>query len=153
MIKQLALTSFLSILVAAPSPAAAAGLREGTPIPVRMTSVITSEDSQSGNPISFVVTKDVVVDGVVVVARGTPATGWVLKARRNSFGFIWHDAKLTFMFSYTTATNGQAIRLRASNADPMGGRVVIDRDRRHHGLQWAAEGDIFEAYVDGNYDV
>jgi hypothetical protein len=141
------------LVLLAPSLASAAGLREGTPVPVRMTSVINSEDSKSGDPVAFIVTSNVVVDGVVVIARGTRATGWVLKARRSAQGFIWHDAKLTFMFSYTTATNGQPIRLRSSNLDPNGGHVVIDRDRRHHGLQWAAEGDTFEAYVDGNYDL
>jgi len=137
----------------AASPAAAAHLREGTRVPVRMTSTINSESSQAGDPVAFVVTSDVVVDGAVVIARGTPVAGWLLKVQRRSWGFISHDAKLIFMFSHTTARNGTAIRLRSSNVDPMGGRVEIDRDRRHHGLQWAGVGDTFEAYVDGEYDL
>jgi hypothetical protein len=145
--------ALVALVLVAPRQAAAAHLPQGTRVPVRMTSMISSERSQSGDPVAFVVTADVMVDGVVVIPRGTAVAGWVLKVRRRSWGFISHDAKLTLMFGHTTSTGGQPVRLRASNLDPMGGRVEIDRDRRHHGLQWAGVGDTFEAYVDGEYDL
>jgi hypothetical protein len=129
--------------------AAAAQLPEGTVVHVRLVSPITSEDAKAGDRIHFVVTRDVVADGVVVIARKTPAEGAVVAARRASWGFIWHRAVLAWAYTQTIAVDGQLIRLRASNVDR---RVNIDRDDYHHGLQWASEGDTFEAFVDGSYD-
>jgi hypothetical protein len=97
------------------------------------------------------VTRDVLVNGAVVIARGTPVAGIVLVARRASTGFIWHNAKLAFTFVRTTGVDGQPVRLRAPNGGG-DGRVNIDRDDLHHRLQWATEGDTFQAVVAGNYE-
>jgi len=145
----LAATGLASFMLSIPASAAAAQLAEGTVVPVRLVSPINSETAKAGERIHFVVTRDVVVDGVVVIARRTPAEGVIVAARRASWGFIWHRAKLAFTYIQTTGVDGRLIRLRALNLD---NRVNINRGDYHHGLQWATEGDPLEAYVVGNYD-
>jgi hypothetical protein len=128
--------------------AASAQLQDGTTVHVRLVSPITSESARAGDTINFVVTRDVVVNGAVVIARGTPAVGSVVAARRAIWGFIDHHPVLSLAFVKTTAVDGQLVRLRAANAY---GQVNIDRSDHHHYLQWATEGDTFEALVAGEY--
>jgi hypothetical protein len=138
------------MLSTAPVSAETTQLLDGTVVQLRLLSPITSEDARAGDRIRFLVTRDVVRDGVVVIARGTPADGAVVAARRASWGFIWHKAALAFAFTQTTAVDGQTVTLRAPNA---GGVVSIDRSDYHHNLQWATEGDPLEASIVGNYAV
>ena len=138
---------FVWLMLAAPS-AVATELQDGTIVHVRLVSPITSEDARTGDSVPFVVTRDVVVDGAVVIARKAPAVGTVVAARRSTWGFIWHHAVLSFAFIQTTAVDGQSIHLRATNRS---GEVNIDRSDYHHDLQWATEGDVFQASVAGNY--
>jgi len=149
--KPLAAASLAWLLLSAVSASAAtAQLPEGTVVQLRLISPITSEDARTGDRIRFVVTRDVVVDGVAVIPQGTPADGAIVAARRASFGFIWHKAVLAFAFTQTTALDGQPVTLRAPTAS---GVVNIDRSDYHHNLQWATEGDPLEASIVGNYAV
>jgi hypothetical protein len=145
----LAATGLAAFMLSTPASATAAQLPEGTVVYVRLLSPITSETAKAGDRIHFVVTSDVVAGGDVVIARRTPAEGAIVAARRASWGFIWHRAKLAFTFVQTTGVDGQLIRLRAGSVD---NRVNINRGDYHHGLQWASEGDPLAAYVVGNYD-
>jgi hypothetical protein len=129
---------------------AAAQLLDGTIVHVRLLTPINSEDTQAGERIQFVVTRDVFADGIVVIARQTCVEGKVVAARRASWGFIWHRALLAFMFDQTTMVDGQSVWLRVPNAT---GRITMDRSRYHHNLQWAGGGDTFEASVHGNYNL
>src|SRR5436190_15886372 len=130
------------------TPAGAAELKDGVIVHVRLVSPITSEDAKAGDTIRFVVARDLVIDGAVVIARKTPAAGTVVAARRASFGFIDHHGVLAFAFLQTTGVDGQPIRLRATSGY---GLVNIDRGDYHHNMQWATEGDTFEAAVAGDY--
>jgi hypothetical protein len=140
-------TGLAWLMLAAPA-AVAAELQDGTIVHVRLVSPITSEDAKAGDTVRFVVTRDVVVDGAVVIARKTPVLGKVVAARRASWGFIDHRGMLAFAFVQTTAVDGQSIGLRATNGY---GLVSIDRGDYHHDLQWATEGDTFDASVAGTY--
>jgi len=133
----LAATGLAAFMLSTPASATAAQLPEGTVVYVRLLSPITSETAKAGDRIHFVVTSDVVAGGDVVIARRTPAEGAIVAARRASWGFIWHRAKLAFTFVQTTGVDN---------------RVNINRGDYHHGLQWASEGDPLAAYVVGNYD-
>jgi len=148
-----AMTGVWLACLAAPSAASAAELRDGTPVPVRLVGVINSETTQSAQPLEFLVTRDVVgSNGEVLIKRGTPVAGVVTKSRRARWGFTNRKPKLTFMFSLTSARDGQVIRLRASATGRKGDSIAVDRFDRHHGLRWATSADMFEAYVDGTYD-
>jgi hypothetical protein len=56
-------------------------LPEGTPIPIRLQSALSSATSHAGDTFSAVIDEEVVVDGQTLVAPGTPATGRVLEAK------------------------------------------------------------------------
>ncbi len=56
-------------------------LPEGTPIPVRLQSALSSATSHAGDSFSAAINEPVVVDGQTLVARSTSATGRVLEAK------------------------------------------------------------------------
>jgi hypothetical protein len=65
----------------------AAKLPEGTSIPVRLQTALSSASSHAGDAFSATVDEPVVIDGQTLVARGTPATGRVLEARPSGRSF------------------------------------------------------------------
>ncbi len=56
-------------------------LPEGTPIPIRLQSSLSSASSHAGDAFSASIDEPVVIDGKTLLARGTPATGRVLEAK------------------------------------------------------------------------
>ena len=56
-------------------------LPEGTPIPVRLQSRLSSASSHAGDTFNAVVDEPVVIDGQTLVGRGTTATGRVLEVK------------------------------------------------------------------------
>ena len=56
-------------------------LPEGTPIPIRLQSALSSASSHAGDSFSATVDEPVVIDGQTLIDRGTPATGRVLEAK------------------------------------------------------------------------
>ncbi len=61
-------------------------LPEGTPIPVRLQSALSSASSHAGDSFSATIDEPVVIDGKTLVARGTSATGRVLEAKSAARG-------------------------------------------------------------------
>jgi hypothetical protein len=63
-------------------------LPEGTPIPIRLQSTLSSASAHAGDSFSATVDEPVVIDGQTLIDRGTPATGRVLEAKpsANSLG-------------------------------------------------------------------
>jgi hypothetical protein len=59
-------------------------LPEGTPVSIRLRSPLSSASSHAGDTFSATVDEAVAIDGQTLVARGTPATGRVLEARRST---------------------------------------------------------------------
>jgi hypothetical protein len=56
-------------------------LPEGTPIPIRLQSTLSSASSHAGDTFSAIIDEPVVIDGQTLVAGGTSATGRVLEAK------------------------------------------------------------------------
>jgi len=56
-------------------------LPEGTPIPIRLQSALSSASAHPGDTFGAIVDEPVVVDGQTLIDRGTPATGRVLEAK------------------------------------------------------------------------
>jgi hypothetical protein len=145
-------TLLSAALVSAP-PLRAATLRDGTPVQVRLEGVIDSERSKAGDAIVFVVTRDVIVDGQVLIARGARVAGRIARAQSASHGFTSRSAKLAFVFTRATAWDGEVIRLRSSPTRRRDASVVINRTRHGHDLEWVSNADYFEAYVEGDYEL
>jgi type IV secretory pathway VirB10-like protein len=148
------IASLLLLVTLTASRVSAGQLRDGTRIPVRLLSFISSETSKEGDPVEFVVTTDVVANGQVLIPRGTRVLGSIVKARQARWGFSANrHARLAFAFTYTVANNGVLVRLRGPAPPRSDGRPGVDRDGLHHAFQWAGTADTFEAFVDGDYDV
>ncbi|HEY4842968.1 MAG TPA: hypothetical protein VIH78_13435 [Terriglobales bacterium] len=56
-------------------------LPEGTPIPIRLESTLSSASSHTGDSFYASVDESVEIDGQTVIARGTPVAGRVLEAK------------------------------------------------------------------------
>jgi hypothetical protein len=56
-------------------------LPEGTPIPTRLQSALSSASAHAGDTFGAIVDEPVVIDGQTLIDRGTPATGRVLEAK------------------------------------------------------------------------
>jgi len=142
----------LWLIPLASSTAAAVKLVDGTPIQVRLLSPITSETTGTGQPLEFVVVGDITANGEVVITKGTQVAGMVVEAHPSHWRLTHHHAKLAFKFKFVKAINGQVIMLRATPSRVADDRVIVERSRRRHNLQWTTEGDTYEAYVDGDYE-
>ncbi|HEY6302195.1 MAG TPA: hypothetical protein VIX14_03940 [Terriglobales bacterium] len=59
-------------------------LPEGTPIPIRLLSALSSASSHAGDTFSATIDEPVVIDGQTLIAPGTSATGRVLEARASA---------------------------------------------------------------------
>jgi hypothetical protein len=85
-------------------------LPEGARIVVTLASEVRSSAVKPGDRVALLVGEDVLVDGTVLVRRGTPATGEILDVqRRNVFG---GGGRLVMTVLWTTAVDGQEVRLR-----------------------------------------
>ena len=88
-----------------------------------------------------------------LIARGARATGRITEAQRASAGVVPRHAHLRFVFTSVKAWDGEVVRLRSSRTRRSDARVSMDRSRHHSDLQWASDADVFEAYVEGNYEL
>ncbi|MCU0232007.1 MAG: hypothetical protein MUC67_11645, partial [Acidobacteria bacterium] len=100
--------------VAPPPPPALAPalvvLPEGARIVVALASDVSSTAVKEGDRVALTVAEDALIEGAIVVRKGTPATGEILEVqRRNVFG---GGGRLVMTVLWTTAVDGQEIRLR-----------------------------------------
>jgi hypothetical protein len=146
-------TAIAMIVTANPSPACAGQLRDSTRISVRLLGGITSETTKTGQPLQFVVMNDIVVDDAILIRRDTPVVGVVVKARRVHWGFTHRKPRLAFRFTYTTTLGGQVIALRSTPVRQTNDQVVVQGGRPGHALLWTGGAELFEAYVDGDYEI
>lgn len=75
-------------------------LAAGTAIPVVTAAPLTSKTAHTGDPIDLVTSHDVVVDGMVVIPKGTIAHGQIAEA--HSTGGLGVGGKLTLRPLYLT---------------------------------------------------
>jgi hypothetical protein len=122
---------------------------DGTPVHVRLAQVLSSEVSQPGDAVVFRVVTDVVVDGVVVIARDARAHGVVLEATRGQVRTP--RAELLFTIRETVAIGGQTVRLRPTRDwSPEDGPAGYAPTRSATSLLlWAGQAHRFVAFVDG----
>jgi len=99
---------------AAPAqPPSANLLQDGTPMKLRLLNKLDSHTAKNGDEILFDVVNDVVVGGVTVLRRGSPATGVVTQAEASKA--MGRAGKLTFTISDIKLRNGGKVQVRAFN--------------------------------------
>jgi hypothetical protein len=87
-------------------------LPEGTPINVVTAQEITSKQAKPNDPVNFTVNEDLVVNGQVVVRKGTAAIGSVINAEKG--GYLGKSGKLGIQVESTQTVDGQPLKLRAA---------------------------------------
>jgi hypothetical protein len=85
---------------------------EGTPINVAVAKEVTSKEAKPNDPVEFTVAEDLVINGQVVVRKGTQATGSVINAEKG--GYMGKSGKLAVQVESTTTSDGQRLKLRAA---------------------------------------
>jgi len=85
---------------------------EGTAVKVITTSEITSKKAKPNDPVGFTIDEDVVINGQVVVRKGTEAIGSVVNAEKG--GYMGKSGKLAIQVESTKTVDGQALKLRAA---------------------------------------
>ena len=87
-------------------------LPEGTPLHVVTAEETTSKDAKPNDPVKFTVDEDVVIDGQLLIRKGTAAVGSVVNAEKR--GYMGKSGKLAIQVESTQTVDGQPLKLRAS---------------------------------------
>jgi hypothetical protein len=138
--------------VAPPAPVSSVpdfALLKDTPIRVKLLQNLSSATAHTGDPVEFEVLEDVLVKGVLVVSRGSKATGAVAEVEiKKRFG---HDGKVSFNINSVLLTNNETAPVRcyfssigSSNATASAKPLASGKDAA------IAQGTEFTARIDGN---
>lgn len=100
------------VLSAEQDPVKELVLSEGTAIEVVTDQAITSKDAKPNDPVKFSVNQDVVVDGNVIVRKGTVAIGSVVNAEKR--GYLGKSGKLAIQVESTQTVDSKPLKLRAA---------------------------------------
>lgn len=100
-----------AVLPAEETPASV--LQDGTPVKLRLMNKLDSHSAKEGDEIRFEVVNDVVVGGVTVLHRGSPATGVVTDAQGSRR--MGRAGRLSFTINEIKLRNGGKVQVRAFN--------------------------------------
>lgn len=101
---------------AAPSssaPPSGGVLQDGMPIKLQLLNKLDSHVAKAGDKIEFEIVNDVVVNGLIVLRRGAPATG-VITASTGS-KTMGRAGRLTFTIDEIGLSDGEKVPVRAYN--------------------------------------
>lgn len=87
-------------------------LAEGTPVNVVTTQEITSKTANPNDPVNFKVDEDLVVNGQVIISKGTAAIGSVMHAEKG--GYMGKSGKLGIQVESTQTVDEKQLKLRAA---------------------------------------
>jgi len=141
-----------------PIPALSFGLEDGTSLKVKFKQTISSKTAQDNDPVDFEVSEAVMVGNTVVIARGAPAKGMVVRARRS--GMLGRRGRLDIALKEVTLVSGERIFIRASQkggGGTSGGIIAAAILLSPLALVFKGKNITYEAgteiqaYVDGNF--
>ena len=82
--KRLSISMLMLIMAIAMMAQKQVTMKGGTIVPLESTATVKAADVNVGQTVDFKVSRDVVVDGVVAIPRGTIAKGTVYEAKRST---------------------------------------------------------------------
>jgi len=85
---------------------------DGTEISAVTTDAISSKTANEDDPITFKVDEDVVINGSVVIAKGTTIKGVVSNAKKS--GYFGRGGALNVRVESTQTVDGQKLKVRAA---------------------------------------
>lgn len=150
----------------APTPAPPPDtLLDGTPVRLRLTQTVSSEEAKTGDEVPFEVLEEVDINGVAVIKKGDTAFATIIKAEPKRM--MGRAGKLDMSISYVRLSDQEKISLRAEKTakgknDAVGITVGIVATGvlffpaaplflLRHGKEIAIpQGSLITAYVEGN---
>ncbi len=96
-------------------------LMDNTAVPLRLGETISSEDAHVGQQVPFEVTDDVIVQGVTVIPKGSPAVGSVTQAEPKKR--MGRGGKLDVVIDSVRLADGTKVQLSATKNTKGGGHV------------------------------
>ncbi len=100
----------LSVGVTGTESDATVVLKEGTPVILKLTREISSQEAHVGDTIRLAVARNVKVEGHIVIAVNVGATGEITMAEPSGMG--GQKGRVGFTIFDTTAVDGTAVMLR-----------------------------------------
>src|SRR4030095_6233252 len=85
---------------------------EGTAINVVTAHDVTSKEAKPNDPVNFTVNEDLVINGQVIVRKGTNALGSVITAEKG--GYLGKSGKLGIQVESTQTVDGQPLKVHAA---------------------------------------
>jgi hypothetical protein len=134
------------------NPASGFILIDNTPVK------LTSKTAIENQPINFEVSEDVVLNGVIVIARGTTAKGIVAEVKRAKM--LGRKGKLSLILKEVQLTSGERISIRSNQTQGGGlsaGTIAVSAIVTPFFLFMGGKeakytaGTEFSAFVDGDY--
>ncbi len=122
----------------------------GTPLTIALTEDVAPNPS-AGQPLHFTVSKDLLVNDTVVVAKGTPVNGEIFDAGSK---ILVIKKKPTFRVRSLVAASGETLNIRATpgtRSDKV--NANIEPAARHDKDKLAPAGSEYHVYVDGDQTV
>lgn len=94
-----------------PGPVASgpAKIAPGTSIRLAVEEAVSSSSAKAGDPLKVVAAEDLVINGHVVIAKGAPATGRIIMAKKK--GRASYDGSLEVTVDSVRAVDGQNVAL------------------------------------------
>jgi hypothetical protein len=133
-------------------------LIDNTPVKLKFKETITSKTAIENQPIEFEVSEDVVLNGVVVIARGATAKGIIAEVKRARM--LGRKGKLSLILKEVQLTSGERVSIRANQTQGGGlsaGTIAVSAIVTPFFLLMGGKeakytaGTEFSAFIDGDY--
>src|SRR5271168_1873841 len=122
-------------------------LRDGTPVKLRLTKMLSSSDARAGDKVSLEVAQEVNLQNKPVIARGGVASATVVTAEpAKGRG---HQARLTIRLDYVTLADGETVTLRLGENARSSSLLTATNHVDGRDAVFA-QGDAITAYVSGD---
>jgi serine/threonine protein kinase len=136
----------------APEPLPIA-IPDGTPVPLTLLTEIPSK-TEAGIPLEFQVSRDVMVGGRRVIAKGATASGAVVsRQRKKQLLIIGRGTKIIVAINAVTAVSGSRLHLRATAAPESESAVAIESKGSKPKDVAVARGALTTAFTSGRQTV
>jgi len=154
-----ALVLFLSSSIPGFAALVQVHVRDGQPVRLQLSNILTTENVRKGDRIEFEVTEEILVSGHVVIAKGALAQGKIIEVKGTGKPRA-KDAEVIFQFTTVRAVDHQEIplRLQASKAKKGNtkGAEVTERSPipgYPTRLIGAEKGKEYTVYLDGSFAI
>lgn len=98
-------------------------IKAGTPVPLRLEETLSSESSTVGQIVRLTVTRNVVINDIVVIEAGSLVEGEIVHAEET--GSLGKEGEISMVVRYATAIDGTRIPLRAQLSEHGEERVAL----------------------------